>query len=430
MSAASKFHQDCEALFGHKLGYGRRWKTAAAQALGIGRATLYRYFEDEDAVAPDIRARLDELAGDAKPVRSDRDMVTLFARGLMEVQQQVDAQGWLKDGYPPVLQRSFDLAAARNIMEPGALWPTDLRALAAVAEQPLFDWVTDLNWDPDGEFTAAKLIEDGEITPACVELAMPGRDPETELIERAGFGLLRSVCVDRRDGQKVYAAFRRAVVEHPVLGSWTTTILTDPILATVERVDEIVEAFYQRVPESLTLDGFLPTCVVSGTVLRRQGIGFHTESRDPEAIRRARSGDSAGVKWRHGTMQLRRAFRLYWCLPGKTELLLAERLRKARWTVELWPRLDRVDIAAVSPAGRRIAVDVKEHLSPENLAARFEGFKEYAADHECFLVVPDYMPEIARGYERRFEAVRRAHAKTPVALRTISALLSDLDVAR
>lgn len=127
---------------------------------------------------------------------------------------------------------------------------------------------------------------------------------------------------------------------------------------------------------------------------------------------------------------MRRPFRLYWCLPGKTELDLAARLESAGWACRLWPDLDRVDLAATAPDGRRIAADVKDYLSPENLAVRFQGFKEYAADHACYLVVPDYMPEVSRGYARRFEAVRAAHAKAPVELRTLSDLLDDLGVAR
>lgn len=431
MAAETKFYLECEVLFAQKLGYGRRWKKAAAQALGIGRATLYRYLEDDSAIAPNVRARLAQLSGNRKPLRDDRQMVTLFARGLLDLQEQIDRYGWVKDGYPRVLQRSFDLAGARNALEGSACWPTDLTSLSRVAEKPLFEWVSDLSWDPEGEFTAATLIADGEITPACIDLALPGKDPETELIENAGYGLLRSVCHERRDGQNVYAAYRRSIIEHPVLSSWTTTILTDPVLATVERIDEIIEAFYQRAPESLTVNGVLPTCSVSGTVIRKQGMGFHTESRDPEAIRRARAGEYKPVKWRPGTLYLRRAFRLYWCLPGKTELDLADRLTKVGWTCALWPGLDRVDLSATSPDGqRRIAVDVKDHISPENLAARFEGFKEYSADHECFLAVPDYMPELSRGYERRFEAVRAAHAKSPIALRTVSDLLTDLGVVR
>src|SRR5262244_1228420 len=42
--------------------HGRRWKTAAAAALSIGRTTLYRYLSGEAAVPGDIRARLAAFA--------------------------------------------------------------------------------------------------------------------------------------------------------------------------------------------------------------------------------------------------------------------------------------------------------------------------------------------------------------------------------
>src|SRR5262245_35914240 len=58
---ATKFETRCQDLFGRKLGMGRRWKTAAAQALGIGRATIYRYFEDDSDVPADVLARLGKL---------------------------------------------------------------------------------------------------------------------------------------------------------------------------------------------------------------------------------------------------------------------------------------------------------------------------------------------------------------------------------
>ena len=430
VSETNTFHNRCEALFAQKLGYGRRWKTAAAQALGIGRATLYRYFDDDSGVPQDVLVRLKRLDAGEQPIRDDHQMLRMLARGLLDVQRQIDKHGWLKEGYPSTLQRSFDLAAARNALEGEPRWPTDFGALSRLAQKSLYDWGVDVSWDPDGEFVAATLIEGGEITPACIGLAMPGQDPEAELIENVGYKLLKDICRERRDGQAIYVGFRRAVIENPVLTSWTTTILTDPLLASVERLDEIVYAFYQKVPEAMVVADGLPICSVSGTILRRDGTGFHTECRNPEAVRRARAGDCKRLKWHPGMMHLHRPFRLYWCLPGQTELELAERLQGAGWAVDLWPDLDRVDIAATSSDGcRRIAADVKEYLSPENLASRFEGFKEYAADHECFLVVPDYMPELSKRYEDRFQAVRASRSKAPMALQTVSGLLDELEVA-
>src|SRR5207244_10593358 len=42
--------------------HGRRWKSAAAAALAIGRTSLYRYLSGEQPVPKEVRARLAALA--------------------------------------------------------------------------------------------------------------------------------------------------------------------------------------------------------------------------------------------------------------------------------------------------------------------------------------------------------------------------------
>ena len=202
----------------------------------------------------------------------------------------------------------------------------------------------------------------------------------------------------------------------------------NPRLASLERIDEMVEAFYGKVPEALAVNGSLPICTVSGTILRREGQAFHTESRDPEAIRRAREGKCKSVKYRSGMLYLRRAFRTFWCLPGLAELEIEGRLSAMGWSTSLWPQLDRVDLVAKSPnGGRRIALDVKDYFSPARLAARFAGFKEFETDHECFLVVPDYVLEAEPRFQDRFEAFRAYKGKAKVELRTMSDLVDELE---
>src|SRR5262249_24911247 len=128
-----------------------------------------------------------------------------------------------------------------------------------------------------------------------------------------------------------------------------------------------------------------------------------------------------------GTRQLTRPFRTFWCLPGITELELERGLTKKHWGCQLWPALDRVELVAVSPDGkRRIAADIKDYLSPAGLARRFEGFKEFTDGHQCFLVIPDYLPKISPGYERRFKALRTLSRRPKVELMTLSGLLREL----
>ncbi len=430
MSEANAFYTRCEALFAHRLGLGRRWKSAAAQALGIGRATLYRYFADDKGVAEDVLGRLEELEGPEKPARNDHEMVVILASALVAIQRQIDATGWLRTPYPESLRRALDLGAARNLIEGEDRWPTDLGSLARVAQEPLFRWVTDMSWDEAEEYFAARLVEDGEVSTECRKLACPGGDPEREIEEHLGYEMLRDRCRDRLDGEDLYRAWRRCVIEKPVLPNWSGTILMDLTLASTEGIDEIVETFYDRVPETLAVKGLLRICTVSGTILRPDKKAFHTECRDPEAIRRARAGKHETLRYRSGMLYLKRAFRRFWCLPGLAELELERRLGTLGWATTLWPNLDRVDLLATSPEGdRRIAVDVKDYLSPSRLAVQFDGFKEFERSHECFLVVPDYVLQVDEHFEERFEAIRRTKAKAAVELRTVSDLIDELEAA-
>src|ERR1044071_3849087 len=76
---AEDFAADCRNLFGPE--HGRRWKSAAAAALAIGRTSLYRYLSGELPVPKEVRVRLAALAKNrnatnpfarAYPLREDR----------------------------------------------------------------------------------------------------------------------------------------------------------------------------------------------------------------------------------------------------------------------------------------------------------------------------------------------------------------------
>lgn len=423
------FLERCEATFRPR--YGRRWKTACAGDLGISRATLYRYLDDPSAVPPDVLAALAALEAPDRPVLDDHGMVVLASSALVAVQREIDARGFLGTPYPQVVRRTFDVGAARNLVEErDHPWPTDLRSLAEVASLPLGLWAGDMSWDREEVFAEIRLVENGEVTPECRELAAGGRDPEQELVERDGFEALRAACARIEDGDAFYTAWRRCVVERPVLSTISEAATAVPGLTDLDDWTGFVHRFYDVVPESLAFGDQVRVCTVSGTLLRKVRKGYHTESRDPAAIRAAAEGRHGTKAFRpRQTLHLKRAFRAFWCHPGVAELGLARGLEALDWSVTLWPRRDRVDVEAVSPGGRRLAVDVKDHLSPVGLARRFEGFKEYEATHECFVVVPDYVVAADRRFAERFENLRKSHGKPAVALRTVSALLRDAEEA-
>jgi hypothetical protein len=425
------FFQRCESLYAGQQGHGKRWKSAAAISLGIGRASLYRYFTGAN-VPVDIVARLKEREAGPKPIRNDQELVALCARALKDLQAQIDDRGFLTAPYPLSVQRALDLGAARNIIEGQVRWPTNLEKLVSIAQMPMFEWGIDMSWDVGEEFVVARLLNDGEITVECLALAAIGKEPEQELEENQGYQQLLAICHDRVDGADVYRAWRRIVISHPILDSgWPLLLADTPILAGVDRIDEIVDRFYERVPEGMVEDGKLPVCKITGTILRPAVRGYHTESRDPAAIRMARSKECDKVRYRRGIRYLKRAFRTFWCLPGQAELELERKLSALRWSTTLWPKYDQVDLVAVSPDGKRhIAVDVKDHVSTARLAARFKGFNGYERTHDCFLVAPDYQKELDRGFEQRFATMRAAKGLPLVEIHTVSDLMKKLEAQK
>ena len=439
----SDFYQRCEAVFSGKHGYGRRWKTAASNELGIGRATLYKYFEHGAKAPPEIIRKLEILSDSKSATKQPEHMVRLFARGLVDLQTDLDEHDRIGVRYPATLQRAFDIASAQNILAGagGIPWPTDLPTLARLASRNMYEWPDiDLGW-LDDHLLDASLIEAGTITPECEELAAAGRDPETELTENEGYNSLLTCCYrEPTAGPKIYSAIRKILITQPVNEGWQSLYNTHDILS-IPDAYKILPKFYRAVPESHTIvqtdpqtgksQRVIPVCRVSNLALTRQRkkheAGFHTECQDPKAIQFAENGEYGVVSWTPSAWQLRRAFRRYWSLPGLAEIELADKLHAAGWSCELWPNYDEIDVIATHPAHQRgIAVDVKDYRNPRGLARRFPGFKSYSNSHNCYIVVPDYRIRVEPGYEQQFHATRSANGLPPVDLHSVSGLLAEL----
>lgn len=353
-----------------------------------------------------------------------------MALALVQLRRDLDQDGWLKLPYKPDVQRFLDLSAARNASYGGTTWPSTIGSLVQRAAQRLSAWMPNTaSWDEHAAFTEEPLLDGEETTVTCRELAaeITGHSPEDELVEAAGFSNFRASCRSHVEGQLSYATWRRFVVEHPVIRSWSAAMVQTPLLAAVSGLEDAFHAFYEPLPPAFASAGQVPICRVSGTVLRRDGAAYHTDSRDPEAARLARAGLCDFMEWSPSLRILRRPFRTFWCLPGKAEVALMDSLGQLGWAVEPWPHLDMIDLEATSPDGRRkIAVDVKDYGSPALLASRFDGFKSYERTHECVLVVPDAQVEADRTYTSVFSSLRTSLGKRPVKLRTVSRLIHEL----
>jgi len=430
--SGTRFAERCAAIF--MPNHGRRWKSACAEALGVSRATLYGYLDGTSRVPADVEKTLASLTPpETVQVRSDPEMARLIAVAIVRLRTVLDAHGYLKLPYDPDIQRCLDLCAARNIAKGGERWPSSVAALVRTASLPFNGWMADTAaWDPYATFTAEPLLDGQQTTATCRELAaeVEGHSPEDELIETRGFGDFRTACASQRDGQASYALWRRFVVEHPVNEGLRHVLVSMLELGNVVGVEQAFQTFYEPLPAAYAgEDGMVPICKVSGTVLRRgqRGVAYETESREPEAVRLARAGECDRRPWAQNLRMLKRPFRSFWCLPGKSEVALMDRLGMLGWSVEAWPDLDRVDLVATSADGaRRVAADVKDFASPTLLAARFDGFKGYELTHECYLVVPDARLAVDRTYASVFANLRTSFGRKTVALRSVSRLAAEL----
>jgi hypothetical protein len=429
MRKVTQFASRCEDVFSRE--HGRRWKAACAQEFGISRATLYRYLRmtDEAEIPADILKRLSELEQPDGLRISPISLLSQYCRLLVELQNHLDKQRRRFD-LAPSLMRVFDLAAAVNSCtgQISQSWPTDLADLIRRGRQPLSRWCPLGEWDSRDELEDAILVDDAGPTADCYRLAAESN--ETEITENAGYRLVREVCSGRSDAQTFYVAWRRLTIERPVLTIdeiWKSPSLFDG------RLKDLIDTFYQEVPATLAIDGRLPICRVSGTILRqlqRASKGWGTEGRDPEARRCARAGECEWIKYHPGLWQLRRPFRMFWCLPGKAELMLEKSFEASGWRCELWPNFDEVDLVAEFPRQKRkLAIDVKDYLSPLMLARRFDGFSGFERTHRCIVAVPDYVVKLTAGYERLFRE-RRASLRQPrIELRTFSDLAKEFGLS-
>jgi hypothetical protein len=170
----------------HKMfGRERGWKNSALKHLGVSRPTLDRYIRlEESGDLQKIPIEILELLGIAKLSQvhaTPYELVNLFARGLVELQQQLDRFGHIQAPYPESLQRAFHIASAFNI-ERESDYPTNLASLISVSEQPIYLWCPDYMDGEHGEFYGEScLLTSGTITTDCSTIAaLVGKDDEVD----------------------------------------------------------------------------------------------------------------------------------------------------------------------------------------------------------------------------------------------------------
>jgi len=427
----NNFTSRLEQLFAQGANSGKQWKKAAARALGISHSELSQYIKDNEKnnganIPRRVLDTLESLEHERAVLPSTQTLMTAYAKGLVEVQKQIDRDGWLSAPYPGKLTRALDIAAAYNAEKGEQIFPADLSSLVKVARKPLYQWCKDLSWDPEADFTTAQLLSDGTITTECASLAA-GSDEDSE--ERPGYELLLQKCSNISDGQALYVAWRRFVIEYPVIEG-AMAIAQNQVLANhLTDALDLLDNFYEPIHSALSIQGKVFLCPLSKTRLNYGSEGWQSEYRDPAVKELLRKNELQSITYTREIRQLKRVFRQFWCLPGLAEVKLYQAFKNAGWTVELWPEIDKVDLIVVSPEKeKQYAVDIKDYFISINLAKSFEQFKAYQKSHQCLIVVPDYLTIIDPDYQKKFSNARSSFGKSFVELKTLSEFTNQVGV--
>lgn len=250
------------------------------------------------------------------------------------------------------------------------------------------------------------LIEDGQLTPICNDLADDaGSSPLAEVeqdVIRAAMNNLRG----RVDEEAAYSAFRRFLVEH------AHAELSDAAAA-LRQVDLDLPRVYQRIPVSAVtrMDGrevFFPcprcrwpmhvrasavSCHRSPTCL---AAGARFDLSDGKLVGLSKLSPPSPVE-PDGVAVLRPGIWRFTVLPGLEELALERRLREiGDVEVRLWPFVDAYDLD-VRRGTYHWRIDVKDHSSVASLARHLN---EHPVREPTWIVVPevrrDQVPRLQR----------------------------------
>ncbi|AXG81278.1 pPIWI_RE_Y domain-containing protein [Streptomyces paludis] len=308
--------------------------------------------------------------------------------------------------YPAEAQQALDrvvLACLRNGARPPASLPDLLRwcRTRAVGGWPLDRLPPDVFGEND------RLIDPASGAPSqlCHEWAVHERgDSAARQYDRLVIGEAMRACRDASSPES-YTAFRRLLVERPVLTSadWfdiTTDLYLDPVRALLDEI-------YAAVPAGLVRDGAYTPCARCRTLLTPLADGGWWCERDQcryygvPVPGRPLPVDEAGE-----VRQLRRPLRQFVTGPGRAETDLERTLRRMDVTVEMWPGYDAYDLRITFPDGHVWAVDVKDWAHPGLLGSKAEAVRPDPYYDEACWVVPRFRVEVRGDYLAAYERER------------------------
>ncbi|GAA2109593.1 hypothetical protein [Streptomyces synnematoformans] len=311
--------------------------------------------------------------------------------------------------YPPEAQRALDRTVLACLLR-GAEPPMSLPDLVSWCRyRPIADWP--LNLPEDAVAPGDRLLdaESGRPTDLCHEWAERTGDSAVRHRDRLIIHHALRLC--RRHGEEdAYSAFRRLLVQQPVLTSAESfEIASDLVL---EPVRELIAVIYQPVPASFLRNGAYAACGRCRTLLTPVRDGSWWCERDrcrrhgPPPVGRLLLSEEAGE-----VLQLERPLRQFVTGPGRAETELESALARLGLAVRMWPGYDAYDLLVTFPDGHRWAVDVKDWAHPAFLGRAAQPIPHEPPYDESFWVVPRHRTREHPDYVAVFERHRPAAAR-------------------
>ncbi|MET9146792.1 hypothetical protein [Streptomyces sp. NPDC004042] len=298
--------------------------------------------------------------------------------------------------YPAEAQRALDRTALACLLR-GADPPLSVSDLLIwCRRRPVTEWPLDL---PDGLAAPEdRLIDKDACVPTdlCYEWAVDRPDSATEQIDRALIALAMDRC-RLANAPASYAAFRRLLVEHPVLTrDKAAEIALEPAFTPL---DGLLQQIYLPAPVGWVRGGRFTLCRRCRTLLApmRDG-GWWCENARCRHKGDAPVGHAYEETEGGGVLLLTRPLRLFVTAPGFAELRLERALARLGLTPELWPDYDAYDLRITLPDGRVWAVDVKDWANPALLGRNAMLLPGRPPYDRAFLVVPDHRTALRRDY--------------------------------
>jgi hypothetical protein len=349
----------------------------------------------------------------------DVRLLRTIAGGIVRLGEIV-SPGAFSLPYPADAQRALDQVALACLLR-GEPPPHSLPDLITwCAQRPVREWP--LRLPPEQAAPSDRLLDPHTRTPTqlCYEWALRVQDTGTELYEQ--HVMLSAISVCRSAGApESYTAFRRLLIEHPVLTRGELVLLNGkPALAPVM---DLVREAYHPAPTGSAADGCFAACSRCRCLLIPAAADGWWCEQD-----RCRGEGTAkpGTRYRSDqeVLHLARPLRIFVTGPGRAEIELERRLGALGLQVDLWPEYDAYDLLVHLPGRRRWAVDVKDRASPALLGMNAARLPTVPAHDAAFLVVPQYRFRDRPDYRTVF-----AHYCTPETAQAVT-LLTDRELVR